>query len=67
MGFPAGVVAVGIVRLEDAQAVFDREARRNDEEAAGEMLAAWAADSIDGLPRDEHGHDGGLSRAGGQL
>ena len=37
--FAARVVAVGIVRLEDAQAVLDREARRDDEEAAGELLA----------------------------
>ena len=33
------VVAVGVVGLEDAQAVLDREARRDDQEAAGEVLA----------------------------
>ena len=31
------------------------------------MLAARAADGIDGLPRDEHRHDRGLARAGGEL
>ena len=36
----AGVVAVGVVRLEDAQAILDRQAGRDDEEAAGEVLAA---------------------------
>ena len=30
-------------------------------------LAAGAAHGVDRLPRDEHGHDGGLARAGGQL
>ena len=36
----AGVVAVRVVRLQDAQAVLDGEAGRDDEEAAGEVLAA---------------------------
>ena len=35
--FAAGVVAVGIVGLENAQAVFDREAGRADQKAAREM------------------------------
>jgi hypothetical protein len=39
----------------------------HDEKAAGEMFAAGAADGVDGLPGDEHGHDGGFARAGGQL
>ena len=37
--FAACVVAVGIVGLEDAQAVLDGEAGRDDEEAAGERVA----------------------------
>ena len=44
--FAAGVVAVGIVRLENAQPVLDREARRDDEKAARE-----AACSADAAPR----------------
>ena len=35
--FAAGVVAVGVVRLEDAQPVLDRQAGRDDEKAAREM------------------------------
>ena len=38
--FAAVVVAVGIVRLEDPQAIFDREAGRDDEKAAREVLTA---------------------------
>ena len=38
-----------------------------DEEAAGEGLAGGAADGIEGLPGDEHGDDGGLAGAGGEL
>jgi len=34
---------------------------------AGEMFAGRAADGVDGLPRDEHGHDGGLARSGGEF
>ena len=65
--FAAGVVAVRIVRLQDAQAVLDREARRNNEEAAREALALRVAHRVDGLPGDEHRHDGGLAGAGRQL
>ena len=65
--FAAGVVAVGIVRLEDAQPVLDRQARRDDQKAAREMLAAGPAHGVDRLPGDQHRHDGGLAGAGGQL
>ncbi len=61
------VVAVRIVRLQDAQAVLDGDAGRDDQEAAGERLAARAADGIDRLPGDQHRHDGGLAGAGGEL
>ena len=63
----ACVVAVGVVRLEDAQAVLDREPGRDDEEAAREALALRAADGVDRLPGDEHRHDGRLAGAGGEL
>ena len=39
----------------------------HDQKAARELLAAWAAHGVDRLPRDEHGHDSGLARAGGEL
>ena len=61
------VVAVRIVRLQDAQAVLDGDAGRDDQEAAGEVLAAGLADGVDRLPGDEHRHDGGLAGAGRQL
>ena len=65
--FAAGVVAVRVVRLKDAQAVADGDARRHDEEAAGEPGARGAADGVHGLPSDQHGHHGGLAGAGGEL
>lgn len=63
----ARVVAVRVVRLEDAQPVLDGDAGGHDEEAAREALALWVPDSVNGLPCDEHGHDGGLPRAGREL
>jgi hypothetical protein len=36
-------------------------------EAGGEELGSGVADSVDGLPGDEHGHDGGFARAGGEF
>ena len=65
--FAALVVAVGVVGLEDAEAVFDGDAGGDDEEAAGEAVAAGASDGVDRLPGDEHGHDGGFAGAGGEL
>ena len=65
--FAAGVVAVGIVRLEHAQPVLDRQAGRDDQETAGEVFAPGPANGVDRLPGDEHRHDGGLARAGGQF
>ena len=61
------VVAVRVVRLEHPQAVADSETRGDHQEPACEPLAAGTANRIDGLPRDEHGHDGGLASAGREL
>ena len=61
------VVALGIIGLQDPQAVLDGEAGCADEEAAREMRAAGAAYMVDGLPGDQHRHDGGLAGAGGEL
>ena len=63
----AAVVAVRVVGLEDAQAVADGDAGRDDEEALGESLAAGPADRVHRLPGDDHSHDGGLTGAGGQF
>ena len=63
----AAVVAVRVVRLQHAQPVLDRDAGRDDEEAAREALAARAAHRVDRLPGDEHRHHGRLAGAGGEL
>ena len=63
----ACVVAVGIVRLDKAQAVFDGETRRDDEKPSRKVFAAGAAYGVDRLPRDQHCHDGGLAGTGGQF
>ena len=65
--FAVLVITVGVVGLEHAQTVLDGQPGRDDEKAAGEILAAGAADGVYRLPGDEHGHDGGFTRAGGQL
>ena len=65
--FPALVVAVRVVGLEDAKPVFDGDAGGDDQEAPCEASAAGAAHRIDRLPRDDHGHDRGLAGAGGEL
>ncbi len=61
------VVAVRVVRLEHAQPVADGDAGRNDQEAAREPPALRPTHCVDSLPRDEHRHHRGLSRAGRQL
>ena len=61
------VVAVRVVRLEHPQAIADGETRGDHQESAREPPAAGTAHRIDGLPRDEHGHDGGLAGAGREL
>ena len=61
------VVAVRVVRLEHPQAVADGDARGDHQESAREPPAAGAAHRVDGLPRDEHGHDRGLAGAGREL
>ena len=61
------VIAVRIVGLEHAEAVLDRDAGSDDQETAGEAAAVGAADGVDRLPSDEHGHDGGLAGPGSEL
>ena len=65
--FAAGVVAVRVVGLQDAEPVFDGQARCADQEAPREELASGTPDRVDRLPGDDHRHDGRLARAGGEL
>ena len=60
-------VVVRVVGLEDAQPVLDREAGGDDEEATAELLARRPPYGVHRLPSDQHGHDGGLSCAGGEF
>ena len=61
------VVGVGVVGLEEAEAVLDRDPGGHDQEAAGEALGVGVPDGIDGLPGDQHRHHGGLAGTGGEL
>jgi len=61
------VIAVRVVGLEHPEAITDGNAWSHDQKATGELLAGRTAHGIDGLPGDEHGHDRGLARAGGQF
>ena len=65
--FAAGVVAVRVVRQQHAQAVADGDAGGHHQKATGEARAVRAPHRVHGLPGDEHGHDGGLARAGGEF
>ena len=65
--FSAGVVAIRVFGLEHAQPVFDRDAWSHYQETPSEAPAVRVPDGVDGLPCDDHGHDGGLAGAGGQL
>ena len=64
---PAGVVAIGIVRLEHAQAILDGQPGRHHKKTARETRAAGAPDSVHRLPRDKHGHDCRLTGTSGEL
>ena len=61
------VVTVRIVRLQDTQSVSNSDAGRDDEEATGETGARRQAQSIQRLPRNQHGHYSRLAGAGGEL
>ena len=61
------VIAVRVVRHDDAQPVSNSDTGRDNQEAARELLAIGVADGIDGLPGDQHGHDGRFARPGREL
>jgi len=58
--FPVFIIAVGIVGLEHTQTVFDRNSRRDHQKTTCVLLASRMSHGIDGLPGNEHGHDGCL-------
>ena len=58
------VIAVGVVGFQNAQPVLDGDAGGDDQEASAEPASVGMADGVDGVPGDEHGHDGGFAAAG---
>ena len=58
------VVAVGIVGLQNAESIADRDPWRDNQKTARELPAGRRADRVDRLPRHQHGHDGRLARTG---
>ena len=55
------VVAL-ITRIQDPEPVPDRDAGRDDQEPFREPGVLRAEHLVDGLPRNQHGHDHGLAR-----
>ena len=64
---PLAVVALLPFGMEDAEAVADGDAGRDDQEALGEASVGRRHDFVDRLPGDEHGHHDGLAGAGRHL
>lgn len=65
--FARAIVAFRVVRQQDTQAVADRDARGDDQEPAGELLAVRVTHGVHRLPRYQHRHDGGFARPGREL
>ena len=61
--FATDIIAVRVVRLKNAQTIFDRQAWGTDQKASGEMFARWVSHRVNSLPRDDHRHNGCLARA----
>src|SRR5439155_26632800 len=61
------VVVVRVGREQDAEAVADGDAGRDDEEGVGEPLVVRVAALVEHLPGDEHGHHDRLAAAGRHL
>ena len=62
-----GVVVVGIIGQQHAQAVADGDARRDNQKRIGETRILGVGQLVQRLPGDQHGHDEGLAGAGGHL
>src|SRR5258708_979988 len=65
--FPVLKVTVRVVRLENAEAVADGQAGCHDQKAASESSTSALPVRVDGLPGNDHCHDGGFTCAGGEL
>ncbi len=63
----SSVVVVVPLGVKDSEAVTDRDARGDDQEALGEAGVFGRHHLVDGLPGDEHGHDDRLACAGCHL
>ncbi|EKD39610.1 MAG: hypothetical protein ACD_75C00347G0002 [uncultured bacterium] len=64
---PAPVIAVRVVRQENAQAVTDSQSWGYNQKTTGEFFAGGVTGSIDGLPGNKHGHNRGFSCTGCQF
>jgi hypothetical protein len=53
----AAKIGVGITRMQDAQSVLDRNARRYHQKASAVEIAAGHPHGVDRLPGDDHCHD----------
>ena len=56
------IIVVRLARLQHAEPILDRDAGRDDQEGAGEVLR-FLAGGVHRLPGDQHGHDGRLAAA----
>jgi len=61
------VVVVGVLGEQDAEAVADRDAGRDDKEGVGEPRVLAVGRLVERLPGDEHRHHHRLARPGGHL
>ena len=53
--------------MEDAKAIPHRQTRGDDQEGVGEAGRVARAGGVEGLPGNQHTHDGGLASTGRQL
>ena len=65
--FTALIIAIGIIRLQDAKPVANGYAGGDNKEASSEFFALWSSCCIYHLPGNNHGHDGGFACACGKF
>ena len=61
------VVVLWIVGQQDAQAIADGDAGRDDQEGIGKAVVLRLRELVEGVPCDQHRHHDGLAAAGGHL
>jgi hypothetical protein len=64
---PPIIVTLGIVRYEHPQAIANRDARCNNQKSSRKVTTGGPTDCIDGLPGNDHGHDGCFAGSCGEL